>query len=52
MEAALQLQGMGLERLNQENAALLAGLDHPDPQVELTIANSLWYDPRCPDPPT
>ena len=40
----LQLGGMGVSQLNDDNAALLASLLNPDPQVTLTVANSLWMD--------
>lgn len=42
MSQALQLQGLGAPTVDQYNAALQAALINPDPQVQLTIANSLW----------
>jgi serpin B len=42
MSQALQLQGLGALAVDQDNAALQASLINPDPQVQLTIANSLW----------
>jgi serine protease inhibitor len=42
MAKALQLNKMTLEVLNQENADLINLLKNADPQVQLTIANSLW----------
>lgn len=42
MSQALQLQGLGALTVDQDNAALQAALINPDPQVQLTIANSLW----------
>ena len=42
MAQALQLNGMNVATLNNDNAALQASLINPDPMVQLTIANSLW----------
>jgi serine protease inhibitor len=42
MAQTLQLGGLSVQQLNSDNAALLAALLDPDPQVDLTIANSLW----------
>jgi serine protease inhibitor len=42
MARTLQLGGLGVSQLNSDNAALLGALLDPDPQVDLTIANSLW----------
>lgn len=42
MSQALRLQGLGALTVDQDNAALQAALINPDPQVQLTIANSLW----------
>jgi serine protease inhibitor len=42
MAQTLQLGGLSVTQLNSDNAALLAALLDPDPQVDLTIANSLW----------
>ena len=42
MAQTLQLGSMSLQTLNDDNAALQASLLNPDPQVQLTIANSLW----------
>jgi serine protease inhibitor len=42
MSQALQLQGLGALAVDQDNAALQAALISPDPQVQLTTANSLW----------
>jgi serine protease inhibitor len=38
----LGCKGMPLDTLNKESEALLTGLRNPDPQVELSVANSLW----------
>jgi serine protease inhibitor len=42
MASALDAQGMTLDELNSAYAQLKAGLDSPDPKVQLSIANSLW----------
>ena len=42
MAQTLQLGSMSTQDLNNDNAALQASLMNPDPQVQLTIANSLW----------
>jgi serine protease inhibitor len=42
MDQALQLQGLPALQVDQDNAALQASLVDPDPQVQLSIANSLW----------
>ena len=42
MATALQLHGLTLTDLNQANAHLKAALSNPEPNVQLTIANSLW----------
>jgi serpin B len=42
MARALQLQDLDALEVDQDNAALQASLIDPDPQVQLTIANSLW----------
>jgi serine protease inhibitor len=44
MAQALDLGTLSLETLNTDNAALEAALIHPDPDVTLTVANSLWID--------
>jgi len=38
----LELQGMSLEDVNQANSFLRETLSHPDPNVRLSLANSLW----------
>lgn len=38
----LELQGMSLQEINQANAALKVTLSNPDPEVQISIANSLW----------
>jgi len=38
----LELQGMSLQEINQGNAALKLTLSNPDPEVQISIANSLW----------
>ena len=42
MAQTLQLGDLSVSQLNSDNAALLGALLDPDPQVNLTIANSLW----------
>jgi serine protease inhibitor len=42
MAQALQLGTLSTSDLNNANAALQGSLMDPDPQVQLTIANSLW----------
>jgi serine protease inhibitor len=44
MAQALELGALSLEALNADNAALEAALIDPDPDVTLTLANSLWID--------
>ncbi len=39
---ALEIQGMSLLDINQANANLRTSLESSDPNVQLTIANSLW----------
>jgi serpin B len=42
MAKTLELQGMSLPEINSAYATLQRLLENPDPQVQLTIANSLW----------
>jgi serpin B len=42
MSQVLQLGSLTTQQLNDDNAALEATLQNPDPQVQITIANSLW----------
>ncbi|MGH8199396.1 MAG: serpin family protein [Steroidobacteraceae bacterium] len=42
MSQALQLKGLDALAVDQDNAALQAALINPDPDVQLTMANSLW----------
>jgi serine protease inhibitor len=44
MAQALDLQGLSVQAVNTDNAALEAALIEPDPDVTLTVANSLWID--------
>ena len=46
MAQALQLGALTTQQLNDDNAALEAALINPDPQVAITIANSLWTNPN------
>ncbi|MDB6013931.1 MAG: serpin [Gammaproteobacteria bacterium] len=43
MAQTLQLGNLSVPQLNGDNAALQASLLNPDPKVDLTIANSLWF---------
>jgi serine protease inhibitor len=51
MAQTLQLGSMSTGVLNDDNAALQASLLNPDPQVTLTIANSLWVHSNASTPP-
>lgn len=42
MAQTLELGSLSTQDLNNDNAALQGSLMNPDPQVQLTIANSLW----------
>ncbi len=42
MTKAMELQGLTLQQINSSNAALKKSLENSDPEVKLTIANSLW----------
>lgn len=42
LSQALQLHGLDALTVDQDNAALQAALINPDPDVQLTTANSLW----------
>lgn len=42
MAEALQIQGLSLEDVNHSHAALKYVIEQADPDVELSIANSLW----------
>ncbi|MDO8594337.1 MAG: serpin family protein [bacterium] len=42
MQKALQFQGLDISTINQESLGLINLLKNPDPQVELSVANSLW----------
>ncbi len=42
MAKTLGLQGMNLEEVNRASADLKTILENPDPEVKLTVANSLW----------
>jgi serpin B len=42
MSQALQLEGLTVADVNSDNAALQAALVNPDPEIALTVANSLW----------
>ena len=42
MANALQFQGMSLQDINQANEVLKSTLEKADPDIQLSIANSLW----------
>lgn len=42
MAETLFVPNLALAELNHANAALLQVLEHPDPEAELAVANSLW----------
>lgn len=42
MQHALDYQGLSLSTINNTSSALLIGLKNPDPEVTLSIANSVW----------
>jgi serpin B len=42
MAKALELQGMSLQDINQANNTLKTSLENADPDVQMSIANSLW----------
>lgn len=42
MASALNLQSMSLEEVNRANASLRKSFENLDPQVRVSIANSLW----------
>lgn len=42
MAKTLELQGMSLPEINQANQALKEMLENPDPDIQLSVANSLW----------
>ena len=44
MGRALDLGSLSVQAMNVDNAALEAALIDPDPDVTLTVANSLWID--------
>ncbi|WP_017651589.1 serpin family protein [Fortiea contorta] len=44
MAKTLELQGISLPEINSAYAAFKTVLENPDPQIQLTIANSLWAD--------
>ena len=42
MARVLEIDALDLDTVNQSNAALRNSLENPDPQVEISIANSIW----------
>lgn len=51
MARALELQGISLQDINQANQTLKTTLEKADPDVELSIANSLWAKQGIPFKP-
>lgn len=47
MAKTIELHGMSLQEINSAYATLKELLENPDPQVQLTIANSLWVNPEA-----
>lgn len=45
IQRTLGFSGITEEEINQSYAALMTGLMHLDPKVQMEIANSIWYDP-------
>lgn len=43
MLSALQLKGLSAEEVNAANQALQTVLANPDPKVQLSVSNSIWY---------
>lgn len=52
MDRALRLNGMPLDRMNELCGSLIRRLGEADPVVKLSIANSIWYATRWPEPLT
>lgn len=50
MAATLQLSGVPLGQLNSVSHALLQQLPKEDSKVQLSIANSIWYETKFPAP--
>ncbi|MEA5581238.1 serpin family protein [Nodularia harveyana UHCC-0300] len=46
MAKTLELQGMSLREINSAYATLKGLLENPDPEVQMTIANSLWVNEK------
>lgn len=51
MAKALELQGISLPDINQANEALKTSLEKADPDIQLSIANSLWAKQGIPFKP-
>ncbi len=43
MAEVLEIDELDLSTINQSNKALRNSLENPDPKVEISIANSIWY---------
>lgn len=46
MQRTLELQGLGVEKINQSYRSLIGLLKGLDANVEFLIGNSIWYDQR------
>lgn len=43
MAEVLEIEALDLSTINRSNRALRNSLENPDPKVEISIANSIWY---------
>ena len=43
MAEVLEIDALDLSTINQSNRTLRNSLENPDPKVEISIANSIWY---------
>ncbi len=46
MAEVLEIEALDLSTINRSNRALRNSLENPDPKVEISIANSIWYRQR------
>ena len=46
MAEVLEIDGLDLSTINNSNKVLRNSLEAPDPKVEISIANSIWYRQR------
>jgi len=52
MAKTLKIQGFDIQKLNEQSNSLIKSLTNPDPQVTLSIANSIWAKKGIPILPT